>query len=82
MTFPRNRQSLRRIWTKHGGKSSYKPPGAFYIAQGPQKQPEIMNNYFSETMENQQSLYIQLYSFVFPLKGLYTAFKGTLVVSE
>ena len=24
------------------GNSSYKPPGASYIAQGPQKQPEIL----------------------------------------
>ena len=32
-----------RIWTKLGGKSSYKPPGASYTAQGPQKQPEILD---------------------------------------
>ena len=27
--------SLRRIWTKLVGNSSYEPPGASYIAQGP-----------------------------------------------
>ena len=31
-----------RIWTKLCGNSSYKPPGASYTAQGPQKQPEII----------------------------------------
>ena len=34
--------SLRRIWTKLGGKSSYTPPGASYVAQRPQKQAEIL----------------------------------------
>ena len=29
------RERLPRIWTKLGGNSSYKPPGASYIAQGP-----------------------------------------------
>ena len=28
-------ERLPRIWTKLGGNSSYKPPGASYIAQGP-----------------------------------------------
>ena len=36
--------SLRRIWMKLGENSSYKPPGASYTAQGPQKQPEIFKN--------------------------------------
>ena len=33
--FGDNSVSLRRIWTKLGGKSSYKPPGASYTAPGP-----------------------------------------------
>ena len=32
------------IWMKLGGHASYKPPGAYYTAQGPQKQPEILKN--------------------------------------
>ena len=36
-----NSVSLRRIGTKRGGNSSYKPPGVSYTAQGPQKQKEI-----------------------------------------
>ena len=32
------------IWTRLGGNSSYKPPGAYYIAQGPQKQPDILKS--------------------------------------
>ena len=34
--------SHRRIWTTLGENPSYKPPGASYIAQGPQKQQEIL----------------------------------------
>ena len=34
------------IWTKLEGNSSYKPPGAYHIAQGPQKQSEILNIIF------------------------------------
>ena len=36
--------SLRRIWTKLGENYSYKPPGACYTPQGPQKQPEFIKN--------------------------------------
>ena len=32
------------IWMKLGEKISYKPPGASYTAQGPQKQSEIIKN--------------------------------------
>ena len=40
-----NSVSLRRIWTKLWGNSSYKPPPeASYTAQGPQKQPEIIKS--------------------------------------
>ena len=42
--FGDNLVSLRRIWTKLGGFFSYKPPGASYTPQGPQKQPEIVKN--------------------------------------
>ena len=38
--------SLRRSWTKLGGNSSYKPPGASYSAQAPQKQTEILEHLF------------------------------------
>ena len=38
--------SLRRIWTKIGGNSSDKPPGASYTAQGPQTHPENIKNIF------------------------------------
>ena len=39
-----NSVSLRRIWTKLEGNSSYKSPGASYTAQGAQKQPEILKH--------------------------------------
>ena len=42
--FGDNSVSLGRIWTKLGANSSYKPPRASYTVQGPQKQPEILNN--------------------------------------
>ena len=32
-----------------GGNYSYKPPGASYTVQGPQKQPEIQRNLFHIT---------------------------------
>ena len=38
--FEDNSVSLRRIWTELRGNSYYKPPGASYMAQGPQKQTE------------------------------------------
>ena len=40
---------------KLGGKSSYKPAGTSYTAQGPQKHPEIVKTtafYFSDTNTN------------------------------
>ena len=36
--------SLRRIWTKLGENSAYKPPGTSYTAQGPEKQQEIIKS--------------------------------------
>ena len=36
--------ATRLIWTKLGAKSFYKPPGASYKAQGPQKQSETLKN--------------------------------------
>ena len=47
-----NSVSLRRIWTKLGGKSSYNPPGASYTAQGPQTQPEIVKNLLFRNYKN------------------------------
>ena len=44
--FGDNSVTLRRIWTKLWGNSFYKPPGAYYTAQGPQEQPEIVKTYF------------------------------------
>ena len=58
-----------RIWTKLGGNSSYKPLGASYAAQGPQKQPEIIEIYVLETKKNNQ---IRLS----PFKGPLHAFTG------
>ena len=43
-SFGNNSVSPRRIWTKLGGNSSYKHPGASHTAQGPRKQPEILKN--------------------------------------
>ena len=48
------------------GNSSYKPPGASYAAQGPQKQPEILK---SQLFMFQKNKTIPLYSVIFPLKG-------------
>ena len=39
--FGDNLVSLRRNWTKLRGNYSHNPPGTSYVAQGPQKQPEI-----------------------------------------
>ena len=39
-----NSVSLRRIWMKLGGNSSYRPPGASYTSQGPQKQAEVIKH--------------------------------------
>ena len=43
MLFGDNSVSLRRIWMKLGGNSSYEPPGASCTAQAPQKRSEILN---------------------------------------
>ena len=37
-------ESLMRIWPNLGIFSFYKPPGASYTAQGPQKHEEILNH--------------------------------------
>ena len=58
-----NSVSLRRIWSKLAGYSSYKPPGASYTAQGPQKQPETLNTYFILFDKFQQQIKL---SFIFP----------------
>ena len=47
-----NSMSLRRMWARLKGKSSYKPPGASYTAQGPQKQPEILKPTFLILVNN------------------------------
>ena len=46
----------RRIWTKPGGNSSNKPPGASYTAQGPQKQSEISKRMFRNYKQLKQKL--------------------------
>ena len=58
--FGDNSVSLGRIWAKLTGNSSYKPPGASYTAQGPQKQPEIMQRcvfVYSKTKVTQKDMY-------------------------
>ena len=42
--FGDNSVSLRRIWMKLWGISSYNPPGASYTAQRPEKQPAILKS--------------------------------------
>ena len=52
-----------RIWMKLGGNSSYKPPGAYHTAQGPQKQPEIIKNPLLIVYNNSRNVpYIPLYA--------------------
>ena len=55
--------SLRRIWTKLGGNSSYEPAGASYTVQASQKQPEIRKNQrFRNYILKNKSLYIHLHA--------------------
>ena len=61
--FGENSGSLRRIWTKLGDFFSYKPPGASFTAQGPQKQPEVIKNLFLYFKTKFQTIHdIPLYS--------------------
>ena len=58
------------------GKFFYKPPGASYIAQGPQKQEEILKTYFLET------IIIQQISFIFPYITIVSFLVGFVRLSD
>ena len=64
--------SLRRIWMKLGETSSYKPPGAFYTAQGPQKPPEIPKDLLSMFYKTKIHVYSHILTFLDPIWGTET----------
>ena len=61
---------MPRIWTKLGGNSSYKPPGASCIAQGPQKQPDIFKNQLCMLRQNPKFPLLNLGDFWLFLRSL------------
>ena len=67
----KNSVSIRRIWTKLGGNSSYKPPRAYYTAQGTQKQPEILKIQLCIFYENSKNKYL-IYLYIPFLGALYS----------
>ena len=70
------RERLPRIWTKFGGNSSYKPPGASCTAPG----PYILqgNGKMRERNLYNNSKTIALYSLRFPFWGLYSLYIAIL----
>ena len=78
-------ETFPRIWTKLGGNSSYKPPGASYTAHGPQKQSEIFKNVLFRNYVRKKylSLYIYIYIYVYIyiciyIRNIRETIRGTL----